>query len=400
MLQVISLQYNPDTLSRTLQSRRPAKRRSLGGAAPQGAAGRDDQARGRDRRDRSARVPRRTIRQRCSSASSRSSPRSRRSSIRGSDAAAERRAGGRRARSRSRRCEAPLTLFVWSAQRIVPVRITEFSITEEAFDPALNPIRAKVSLGMRVLTRRRPRLRRTRAAACSWPTCSAKEQLARKAPRARAHAASASEDSMSDPIQALIQPAMQATPRSRRPAATTARRSPTLAGADGRTVVLPAAPLRAAARALRAARRASSSPQGDRLDNIAARYLGDPEQFWRICDANGAMRPDELTDDRRPPAAHHAARRHAGARAMLERHPPHAADRPGGAGAGAAQSVIDALASVQVTTGDGPQRLPARRSRSSKTSPLLTTLLPAGYFDPMITRVVIIATRRTACRTC
>src|SRR3984893_2637754 len=47
---------------------------------------------------------------------------------------------------------APLTLFVWSANRIVPVRLTEFSITEEAFDPSLNPIRAKVSLGMRVLT--------------------------------------------------------------------------------------------------------------------------------------------------------------------------------------------------------------------------------------------------------
>jgi hypothetical protein len=47
---------------------------------------------------------------------------------------------------------APLTLFVWSANRIVPVRLTDFSITEEAFDPALNPIRAKVSLGMRVLT--------------------------------------------------------------------------------------------------------------------------------------------------------------------------------------------------------------------------------------------------------
>jgi len=35
--------------------------------------------------------------------------------------------------------------------------------------------------------------------------------------------------------------------------------------------------------------------QGDRLDNIAAKYLGDPEQFWRICDANNAMRPEELT---------------------------------------------------------------------------------------------------------
>lgn len=48
--------------------------------------------------------------------------------------------------------EAPLTLFVWSASRIIPVRITEFSVTEEAFDTKLNPIRAKVSLGMRVLS--------------------------------------------------------------------------------------------------------------------------------------------------------------------------------------------------------------------------------------------------------
>jgi len=48
--------------------------------------------------------------------------------------------------------EAPLTIFVWSRQRIMPVRLTEFSITEEAFDTALNPIRAKVNLGMRVLS--------------------------------------------------------------------------------------------------------------------------------------------------------------------------------------------------------------------------------------------------------
>jgi hypothetical protein len=36
--------------------------------------------------------------------------------------------------------------------------------------------------------------------------------------------------------------------------------------------------------------------QGDRLDNVTARNLGDPEAFWRICDANDAMRPDELTE--------------------------------------------------------------------------------------------------------
>jgi len=48
--------------------------------------------------------------------------------------------------------EAPLTVFVWSKSRIMPVRVTECSVTEEAVDPALNPIRAKVSLGLRVLT--------------------------------------------------------------------------------------------------------------------------------------------------------------------------------------------------------------------------------------------------------
>jgi hypothetical protein len=48
--------------------------------------------------------------------------------------------------------EAPLTLFIWSKNRILPVRITEFSVTEEAFDPALNPIRARISLGLHVLS--------------------------------------------------------------------------------------------------------------------------------------------------------------------------------------------------------------------------------------------------------
>jgi hypothetical protein len=47
---------------------------------------------------------------------------------------------------------APLTLFVWGSARVVPVRLTEFSVTEEAFDPLLNPIRARVSLGLRVLS--------------------------------------------------------------------------------------------------------------------------------------------------------------------------------------------------------------------------------------------------------
>ncbi|MEZ5628231.1 MAG: hypothetical protein R3E34_12000 [Rhodocyclaceae bacterium] len=48
--------------------------------------------------------------------------------------------------------ESALALFVWGAQRIAPVRVTDFSISEEAFDPALNPINAKVNLTLRVLS--------------------------------------------------------------------------------------------------------------------------------------------------------------------------------------------------------------------------------------------------------
>ncbi|MGW3146147.1 MULTISPECIES: hypothetical protein [Streptomyces] len=48
--------------------------------------------------------------------------------------------------------ESPLTVFVWNRDRVVPVRITEFTVTEEAFDSRLQPIRAKVGLGLRILT--------------------------------------------------------------------------------------------------------------------------------------------------------------------------------------------------------------------------------------------------------
>lgn len=48
--------------------------------------------------------------------------------------------------------EAPLVLFVWGRNRIAPVRVAELSISEDAFDAALNPIRAKVSLSLRVLS--------------------------------------------------------------------------------------------------------------------------------------------------------------------------------------------------------------------------------------------------------
>ena len=39
--------------------------------------------------------------------------------------------------------------------------------------------------------------------------------------------------------------------------------------------------------------------ESDRLDNVTAIYLGDPEQFWRVCDANNALRPAEMEEDGR-----------------------------------------------------------------------------------------------------
>ena len=48
--------------------------------------------------------------------------------------------------------DAPMTLFVWGPKRVLPVRMTSFSITEEAYDPVLNPIRAKVELSLTVLS--------------------------------------------------------------------------------------------------------------------------------------------------------------------------------------------------------------------------------------------------------
>lgn len=47
---------------------------------------------------------------------------------------------------------APFTLFIWGSKRVVPVRLNGFSITEEEFDPALNPIRARASLNLQVLS--------------------------------------------------------------------------------------------------------------------------------------------------------------------------------------------------------------------------------------------------------
>lgn len=79
--------------------------------------------------------------------------------------------------------EAPLALFIWSRHRIVPVRVTDLSITEEAFDPLLNPIRAKVSLSLRTLSVDDLGFQH-RGGGLFMAYLAAKEQLATKAPGA------------------------------------------------------------------------------------------------------------------------------------------------------------------------------------------------------------------------
>jgi len=103
---------------------------------------------------------------------------------------------------------------------------------------------------------------------------------------------------MSDPhqaLQALLQPAaLKATlfpPTSRYHGIDTAR----LSGADGAVVIYVRRRFLPQADSL-AMLQEHLVADGERLDNITALYLGDPEQFWRLCDANNAMRPDELTE--------------------------------------------------------------------------------------------------------
>jgi len=79
--------------------------------------------------------------------------------------------------------QGPLLLFVWGPKRVLPVRLTEFSVTEELHDSQLNPVRAKVSLGMRVLSYNDlPRDHRGYSLFLDHQTT--KEALARQAPAA------------------------------------------------------------------------------------------------------------------------------------------------------------------------------------------------------------------------
>ena len=189
--------------------------------------------------------------------------------------------------------QAPLTLFVWSRNRIVPVRITALSVTEEAFDANLNPIRARINLDMRVLSvsdlgfdqkggtlymtyqQRKEQLAHLLITATSarWGSEASHE---RPAGRPAQHAG------RSKPL-----PVQQPLPRHR-----SAR---LLELPDGRQCAyLRRRFLPPAGRLPLLVEHTVS--QGDRLDNLAAQYLGDPELAWRICDANNVIHPREAAD--------------------------------------------------------------------------------------------------------
>lgn len=100
---------------------------------------------------------------------------------------------------------------------------------------------------------------------------------------------------MIDPMQAILQPYIPPTnvfpPSSRYSGSETA----TIKGADGKVIIY------LLRRFIPAPERFETLQehvvtQNERLDHIAAHYVGDPLFFWRICDANGAMRPDALTE--------------------------------------------------------------------------------------------------------
>ena len=162
----IALQYNPDTLTRSYQVQGVGGEGGGERAQPfrlKGPADRVDQARRRDRRHRPARVSRPERQRRGSSASRRSSPRSRRWSIRASTSCWRSTAlSAQRARSRS--CRRKRRWCCSSGARAASCRCASPSSRSPRRPSirALNPIRAKVSLGLRVLTHRRPRLRAPR----------------------------------------------------------------------------------------------------------------------------------------------------------------------------------------------------------------------------------------------
>ena len=177
---------------------------------------------------------------------------------------------------------APLTIFVWGPKRALPVKLTEFSITEEAHDLEAEPD---------------PRQGLARACACSaTATCRSRTPATRCSSRTRSPRRRWRRIGGSGSLADVGGGGLNLADVRRRPAATPPSRRPRCAtptGARSRTCA--AASCRRAP-ACRCSSR-SRSRQGDRLDLITARTLGDPEAFWRVCDANDALDPAELTSE-------------------------------------------------------------------------------------------------------
>ena len=316
VLRIISLQYNPDSLTRTLQvqaagggGRRPRRSR----CASRARRSRPSSSKPRSTPPTSWSFPTRTA----TAGAVRHPAAARGAGIAGpSDrgaAAARSTARRARARWRSRRC--------WrrsrssSGARAASCRCASPTsrITEEAFDPALNPIRAKVSLGLRVLSIDDLGFS-SKGGSLFMTYLQTKEQLAAKAQPA-ASRRSASEGSADGPGTSL--PAGERA-RARRLFPPTSRYYGIADGAADAARRphrrLRAAPLRAAAGELRACCSEHVVAAGDRLDNLAARYLGDPEQSLAAlrCQRRHAARGAELADTVGATLRDHAARRRAG----------------------------------------------------------------------------------------
>ena len=191
------------------------------------------------------------------------------------------------------------------------MQLTDLSITEEAFDPSAQPDPRQGEPRIAGAVASTTSASTTRAAACSWTTCRPRRRW--PAPARAGALDTLGIGSCND----RRPPGLPAGDFARgawpfRPTAATTDWRP----ASGPVLTAGRWPSCGAGRCLRPERfvtlRLHTVAEGDRLDNLAAAYLGDPQQYWRLCDANGAMRPDELIEIDRTCAAHHPARRHAG----------------------------------------------------------------------------------------
>ncbi len=183
---------------------------------------------------------------------------------------------------------APTTLFVWGSRRVVPVKITSYSVTEDAFDGELNPIRASIQLSMQVLS-----YSDVAPTDPSYPLYmayqAAKEALAAQGSTGRGVDG---RRARGQPLDALFE---EPTPWSRRTAATPTVGEATFTAPDGHVAVylqrrlLPDPDKRAR-------QPVAVMRPGERVDLVAARALGSPTQFYRICDASNVADPFDVAE--------------------------------------------------------------------------------------------------------